>query len=310
MLGTTKGERYKYSAETDKENSYKTGIENVINHSGSKTAIPNPPRTPLAKMDSNILSSDAKAASNTAKTPTKTAKSSTKKTCLSSTKKSADADHNNNNVGTPIRALNESLFEIVVESPRDVKIRELTRMVKAFKKDARYIRDVYSEEIESLRYELSQLKQSNNNNHSILNENENAGEYSAVTNSVKGNDAHKCQSFGVCNANSIISEAESIIAMAEAMLQAHRPQQSAQAPIALAKSDVAVMQSRETELLRLREEVFNLKNQRARDQERMQEMEIVMRGMAFKLEEYSRTQSQSAGVTEDNWTSKVLSFFT
>jgi hypothetical protein len=215
--------------------------------------------------------------------------------------------------GTPVRALNESLFEVVVESPRDVKIRELTQVVKAFKQDARYIRDIYSEEIENLRFELSQQKKMHDQTDvsadgactTKSSEENNVSPGACITKSSEENNVSP--GFGVSNANSIISEAESIIALAEAMLQANRPSHTPRS--SAAKIDLAAIQTRETELLRLREEVFIMNSQRTKDQQRMHEMEIVMRGMALKLEEYSRSQSHNNVGTDENWTTKVLSFF-
>jgi copper chaperone CopZ len=285
-------------------------------------------RTPLAKVDTNVVAtsplkasiamskpkSAMKPTSQGNKTPTKNTSfigaSSASKTLVNSSKKSVavfeDREHQKHSrnmldsasAGTPVRALNESLFEVVVESPRDVKIRELTQVVKTFKQDARYIRDIYSEEIENLRFELSQQKK-------MHDQTDVSADGACTTKSSEENNVSP--GFGVSNANSIISEAESIIALAEAMLQANRPSHTPRS--SAAKVDLAAIQTRETELLRLKEEVFIMNSQRTKDQQRMHEMEIVMRGMALKLEEYSRSQSHNNVGTDENWTTKVLSFF-
>jgi hypothetical protein len=269
------------------------------------------------------------------KTPTKSASKMFTTTNSSARKvSSASRQHHHHhhdhttasNPHTPVRALNESLFEVVVESPRDVKIRELTRMVKAFKQDARYIRDIYSEEIEGLRHELAQLQ------HSQQQQQENPQTSTATVTGASEDaesevNAENC--FGINHANSIISEAESIIAMAEAMLQANKsgksnataPTSATPALLAPAAVNMSEVRSREREVLKLKEEIFNYQQQRKKDQQKMHEMEIVMRGMASKLEEYAKANRNhvSSGTNsnngadssdgEENWTSRVISFF-
>jgi hypothetical protein len=295
-------------------------------------AISMGPRTPLAKKEPNIMvAATTTAADGNGKTPTKSASKMFTTTNNSARKvSSASRQHHHHhhhhttasNPHTPVRALNESLFEVVVESPRDVKIRELTRMVKAFKQDARYIRDIYSEEIEGLRHELAQLQHGQQQQENP--QTSTATVTGASEDAESEVNAENC--FGINHANSIISEAESIIAMAEAMLQANKSGKSnATAPTsatpalpAPAAVNMSEVRSREREVLKLKEEIFNYQQQRKKDQQKMHEMEIVMRGMASKLEEYAKanrnhvsceTTSNNGADGEENWTSRVISFF-
>lgn len=301
--------------------------ENAASVVNRGVPVPGSPRTPLANLNMNISQTNTVQAT---KTPTK---SSIKQHPSTSGKKIVQIVESNVDKSkaaeTPVRALNESLFEVVVESPRDLKIKELTRMVRAFKHDAKYIRDIYSEEIETLRQELStckeQLHQQQDQHRPSEYKAENSPSTTLPNQELQQLDAavlnERCeQNFGLQHANSIISEAESIIAMAEAMLQANKTkgsQVNASAEISITATNTTTskqqIRSRETELLNLKEELFNANLRHKRDQQKIQEMEVVMRGMASKLEEYSKAHSNnSAGAgpdSDDNWTNRVLSFF-
>ena len=108
-------------------------------------------------------------------------------------------------------------------------------------------------------------------------------------------DINRTSSVGIQHAHTIISEAESIIAMAEAMLSVSSAT-STQASIAISKE-------RDSELAHWKSRVYELEALRSKDQQKMNEMEIVMKGMAIKLEEYSK------GSLADDWMNRVLQLF-
>ena len=288
--------------------------------SGSKSSSKK--RKPLVAVDSNVTNVTEQLNTNCKpgllKTPVRKSKP------IKSDLLTPKANHSTKQ--SPVRALNESLFEIVTESPRDVKIRELTRMVKAFKDDARCIRDIYSEEIESLRQELEIAKQTQTVAASECLEVTESGvasntllsssncspidKFSSHATIILSSGAlastpqrpqsistniDRASTVGIQHAHTIISEAESIIAMAEAMLNV--------SSVSSLQPSIVSVKEREKELSYWKNRAHELETARIKDQQKMNEMEIVMKGMAMKLEENAK------GSLAEDWMQRVLQIF-